>query len=158
MWYRQLMGESLGKQFDRGGREVFSGITPLVSIGSTDLHSMAQLYLGGPFDKYTSFVEVEKINSRFKLTEDLGLVEGICGKELQEIMKAILEGVKIAYRKAERPYSETVLPDKSEASIGQFLQYKMLEVMYLGSLFNVNPFDQPSVESYKAETRKILLR
>jgi glucose-6-phosphate isomerase len=28
--------------------------------------------------------------------------------------------------------------------------------MYLGSLLNVNPFDQPNVEDYKIETRKIL--
>src|SRR3989344_1756589 len=38
-WYRQLMGESIGKE----GK----GILPTVYIGSTDLHSMVQLYLGG---------------------------------------------------------------------------------------------------------------
>jgi len=48
------------------------------------------------------------------------------------------------------------LPDKSESSIGQLLQMKMMEMMYLGSLMNVNPFDQPNVESYKTETKKIL--
>jgi glucose-6-phosphate isomerase len=28
--------------------------------------------------------------------------------------------------------------------------------MYLGHLLNVNTFDQPSVEAYKIETKKIL--
>ena len=32
----------------------------------------------------------------------------------------------------------------------------MIEMIYLGHLMNVNPFDQPNVEEYKSETRKIL--
>jgi glucose-6-phosphate isomerase len=48
------------------------------------------------------------------------------------------------------------LPYKSEYPIGQFLQFKMIETIYLGYLLNVNPFNQPNVESYKEETRKIL--
>ena len=50
-WYRQLLGESIGKD----GK----GITPTVSIGSTDLHSVGQLYLGGPKDKITTFISSE---------------------------------------------------------------------------------------------------
>jgi glucose-6-phosphate isomerase len=49
-----------------------------------------------------------------------------------------------------------VLPEKSAYLVGQFMQIKMLEIMYLGYLLNVNPFDQPAVELYKKETRKIL--
>ncbi|MDZ4221383.1 MAG: hypothetical protein U1C18_00750, partial [Patescibacteria group bacterium] len=54
-WYRQLVGESLGKEFNAHGRAVHAGITPLVTVGSTDLHSMFQLLLGGPVDKFTTF-------------------------------------------------------------------------------------------------------
>jgi len=32
----------------------------------------------------------------------------------------------------------------------------MMEMMYLGFLLEVNPFDQPNVEDYKVKTRKIL--
>ena len=39
---------------------------------------------------------------------------------------------------------------------GEFLQFKMFEMMYLGKLMNVNTFDQPGVELYKVETKKIL--
>ena len=35
-------------------------------------------------------------------------------------------------------------------------KFKMLEMMYLGQLMNVNSFDQPNVELYKIETKKIL--
>jgi glucose-6-phosphate isomerase len=41
--------------------------------------------------------------------------------------------------------------------MGQLLQFMMMEMIYLGFLLNVNPFDQPNVEDYKVETRKILL-
>ncbi len=158
-WYRQLMGESIGKQFNRRGEAVYTGITPTVAVGSTDLHSMAQLYLGGPQDTYTTFVKVEKPYAEVSiphLTEYSRLVKGIQGRKLAEIMDAIYRGVKTAYIKGRRPFSELILPDKSEHSIGQLLQLKLMEMMYLGFLLEVNPFDQPNVIAYKMETRKIL--
>ena len=158
-WYRQLMGESIGKEFDKNGKRVFSGITPTVSIGSTDLHSMAQLYLGGPYDKFTTFVKIERNKSNIvtpNFEEYSALVDKIQKKSLPQMMDAILEGIKIAFRKGERPFAEITLPDKSECSIGQLLQLKMMEIMYLGFLLDINPFDQPNVEMYKAQTRKIL--
>jgi len=158
-WYRQLLGESIGKEYNRKGQQVFTGITPTVSIGSTDLHSMAQLALGGPFDKFTTFVRVEHTNAVVQvpdLPEYASLVNGIQGRSLDEIMQAILKGVQAAYRKGNRPFIEVVLPDKTACSIGQFMQFKMMETMFLGTLCEVNPFDQPNVETYKQETRKLL--
>jgi glucose-6-phosphate isomerase len=158
-WCRQLMAESLGKEFNKKGETVNIGITPVISMGSTDLHSMAQLYLGGPNDKFTMFLSVENSNSQVKLPnlrEYSKLVNGIQGKSLESIMSAIMEGTKAAFRKGKRPFMEVKLPCKSEYYIGQFLQFKMIETIYLGFLLGVNPFDQPNVESYKEETRKIL--
>jgi glucose-6-phosphate isomerase len=158
-WCRQLMAESLGKEFNKKGETVNIGITPVISIGSTDLHSMAQLYLGGPYDKFTTFLSVENSNSNINvpvLNEYSKLVFGIQGKSLESVMGAIVEGTKAAFRKGGRPFMEVKLPCKSEYSIGQFLQFKMIETIFLGYLLDVNPFDQPNVESYKEETRKIL--
>jgi glucose-6-phosphate isomerase len=158
-WCRQLMAESLGKEFNKKGETVNVGITPVISIGSTDLHSMAQLYLGGPYDKFTTFLSVENSNSHINVPTLKGyskLVFGIQGKSLESVMGAIVEGTKAAFRKGGRPFMEVKLPCKSEYSIGQFLQFKMIETIFLGYLLDVNPFDQPNVESYKEETRKIL--
>ncbi|MCW4019956.1 MAG: hypothetical protein NWF14_01820 [Candidatus Bathyarchaeota archaeon] len=158
-WNRQLTAESLGKEFNKKGKRVNVGITPTVSIGSTDLHSMAQLYLGGPYDKFTTFVSVEKENSNLFVPSLEGyskLVSGIQGRSLKTLMDAILEGTKRAFRNNKRPFVEVTLPDKSERSIGQFLQFKMMETICMGYLLDVNPFDQPNVESYKKETRRIL--
>jgi glucose-6-phosphate isomerase len=158
-WYRQLMAESIGKEFNKKGERVNAGMTPTVSIGSTDLHSMAQLYLGGPYDKFTTFVRIKNSHSHLKVPSVEGysdLVPEIHCKSLMDIMNATLEGTKAAFRSGKRPYIEINLPDKSEYSVGQFLQFNMIEIICLGKLLNVNPFDQPNVESYKKETRKIM--
>jgi glucose-6-phosphate isomerase len=158
-WNRQLVAESLGKEYNKKGEKVNNGLTPTVSVGSTDLHSIAQLYLGGPYDKFTMFVSVQNDNSSLnvpKLQDYAEIVAGIRGKSLKTVMDAILEGTKMAFIERKRPFTEIILPDKSEYSMGQFLQFKMIETIYLGYLLDVNPFGQPSVESYKKETRRIL--
>ncbi len=158
-WHRQLIGESLGKEKNVEGEIVNEGITPIFSIGTTDLHSVAQLYLGGPNDKFTTFVDVKESKVKVEVPEFEeygGLVENIQGKPLLELMHATLKGVEKAFEEKKRPFMEITIPDKSEYAIGQFLQYKMMETIYLGALMEVNPFDQPNVEGYKKETRRIL--
>ncbi len=158
-WYRQLMGESIGKEKDKMQRIVNVGMTPTFAVGSTDLHSMSQLYLGGPYDKFTTFITVDKEKTDLKLPslpDYEKLVSNIQGRPLAEIMSAILQGVKTAYKKSRRPFVEISLPSKDEYDIGRLLQFFMMQMMYLGYLLDVNPFNQPSVEKYKEETRKIL--
>ena len=157
-WYRQLMGESIGKEHDVRGEVVHTGITPTVSLGSTDLHSVGQLYLGGPKDKLTTFVSALPSGGLGLPQERLfpQLLPMLNGKTAEDIMHAILEGTKIAYQKAGLPYMEVVLDAIDERSLGAFLQFKMLEMMYLGTLLNVNSFDQPNVEAYKIETKRLL--
>ena len=158
-WYTQLMSESIGREHNLKGEKVNIGITPVVSIGSTDLHSMAQLYLGGRKDKLTQFVYASQKDNAPKVPTDLfmpGLVEDIEGKTVAEIMDAIFYGIKIAYIKNNLPFSEIVMHKISESTLGQYLQLKMMEMMYLAKLLGVNAFDQPKVEDYKRETREIL--
>ena len=158
-WYRQLMGESIGKEKDLDGNIVHTGITPCVSIGSTDLHSVGQLYLGGPQDKITTFISTKRVAHTTHMPAERlfpNLVESLHDKSPEQIMRAILEGTKIAYLKNKLPFMEVILPDISEHSLGEFLQFKMIEMMYLGNLLRVNAFDQPNVESYKIATRRIL--
>ena len=51
---------------------------------------------------------------------------------------------------------EIDLPNAKEKPLGEFMQFKMLETMFLGHLFGVNAFDQPDVAKYKYKTKKIL--
>lgn len=158
-WYRQLMGESLGKKYNKQNKEILNGMTPTVSIGSTDLHSMAQLYLGGPYDKFTTFIRVNENKSDIEtpnFQKYSNLVENIQKIKIQKVMDSILQGVQQAFIKDKRPFVEICMPDKSAYLVGQLLQMKMMEIIYLGHLMNINPFNQPNVEDYKIETKKIL--
>lgn len=157
-WYRQLMGESIGKRENRDGKEVFLGITPIVSVGSTDLHSMAQLFLGGPRDKFTTFLYQKNgmLPVTIPVESPISTVKGLSGRTFDQVLGAIYEGVKKAYQKNQLPYVEFVFDRIDESSIAAFLQIKMIEMMYLAELLEVNAFNQPSVEDYKSETRKLL--
>lgn len=158
-WYRQLSAESLGKAYNKNNELINTGILPTISIGSTDLHSVAQLYLAGPYNRFTTFIAVGK-NQSDAMVPDYAifetLVPHIQNKPLAAIMNAILRGTQRAYQNDKRPFITMTLPEKSAYYIGQLMQIKMIEIMYLGFLLNINPFDQPQVENYKRETKNIL--
>jgi len=158
-WYRQLMGESLGKEYDLDKKVVWNGITPMTAVGSTDLHSMAQLYLGGPKDKFVSFVVPQsKVDVHLpEISEFDSLVSHIQKKSFIDIQHAILQGIQAAFIAQKRPFSTTTFL-KTPSDIGAWLQFKMIEIMFLARLMNVNPFDQPNVEEYKIITKKVLSR
>lgn len=159
-WYRQLLGESIGKEYNNENKQVHIGIDPTVSIGSNDLHSVGQFYLAGPHTIFTTFVTVENNKTTIVVphTQLETLVPMTDGIEFSTIMDAIFHGTTIAYAKNKLPFVTFTLPEKAEFYIGQFMQIKMIEIMYLGFLFNINPFDQPNVELYKKETKNILLQ
>lgn len=126
-WYRQLAAESLGKDGQ--------GLLPTVSLGSRDLHSVAQLYFGGRRNIITSFVTVPRGGREFD---------------------AITRGVLSSYQNEGLPYAAWYLREVSPAALGAWMQAKMIETMLMGDLMGVNAFDQPAVELYKAEVREIL--
>jgi len=157
-WYRQLVGESLGKADNKQGKRVNVGITPTVSVGPEDLHSVAQLYLGGPYNRMTTFLSMPHKDDLIVATGNPfdDLIPMIRGKSFGQIMSAIERGTHRAYEHDKRPYMMIALPELSAYTIGQFMQLQMVQTMYLGFLLDINPFDQPQVELYKKETRGIL--
>lgn len=143
-WFAQLMGESIGKELDLSGQKVEVGITPTVSIGTIDLHSLGQLYLAGPIDKFTTFVGIEKDNN----------IEN----SFSNIMNAIFLGTQQAYFNKNRPFFSIIYKEKSAYEVGQFMQFNMYMIVYLASLLRIDPFDQPAVELYKNEAKKLLVK
>lgn len=117
--YRQFIGESLGKAGNT--------IKPEVTIGTQDLHSVYQMFMGGHKNEF--FTLVKATSSK---TPD-----------------AIYTAVKESFKTKNIPFMELALEDFSEKTLGAFIQHKMLETLYLAKLFNVNAFDQPDIEEYK---------
>lgn len=158
-WFRQLVGESLGKK-NKQGTEII--LVPTISLGTVDLHSMVQTYLGAKRSFITSFILFKEHNSPAFTLPDYSFFNKCApylqAKSFSVIMDAIIKGVQESYRVNERPFISLELTDSSPRSLGFFLQTKMIEVCYLATLFGVNPFDQPNVEDYKKETKRILAR
>ena len=93
----------------------------------------------------------------FQIPQDTKtLFPGSQGKKIWQVNRAIFEGVKKAYLLKKLPFTETILPKLDERNLGQLLEMKMIEIIFLAKLMEVNAFDQPGVELYKRETRKIL--
>lgn len=154
-WCRQLVAESLGKRIDCAGNRVERGLLPTVSIGTVDLHSMVQLYLGGPRTIGTTFIAI-----RSKAPEQrvpMNEFSKVGGLPLATVQHAIFSGAQRAYHQEHRPFT-TMVMEKNAYDLGQFMQMKMIETVLLGHLLRVNPFDQPEVELYKNETRLLLNR
>lgn len=121
-WCRQLIAESLAL------------ITPTISLGPTDLHSMLELYLGGPRNRFTLFV-----------------------RSLKEIAESVnesaYENVTAAYEKAGLPFLKYEMPEIDERELGKFMAYMMETTLLLADKLQVNPYDQPAVEKYKKEIK-----
>lgn len=157
-WYRQLVGESLGKKEDLSGALVETGITPTVSIGTIDLHSVAQLYLAGPRDKFTQFIKIDTESTNLTVPADFipQQFAFLKNKSITAVKRALFDGTIHAFAQAKRPFTILELPEINSYYIGQFLMLKMCEIIYLANLLTINPFDQPAVELYKKETQRLL--
>lgn len=154
-WYRQLLAESIGKVRSDG---VAVGISPTVAIGSTDLHSVGQLIFGGRNDRFTTFVASQRAwESTLACAENTPFSMSILEKKTtKEVIDAIYNGVKNTYTSQELSYISIELSDINERELGAFMALHMTTIIYLAKLFEVNPFDQPGVEMYKNEMKKLL--
>jgi len=150
-WYQQLVAESLGKK----GK----GINPMLSFGPKDHHSLLQLYLEGPRDKFFTFFNSSKRENKFKISR--GIIPNNMGflknKNLEFIINAQCNAVKNIFKLKKIPFRQITFNKKNEEELGEIFTFFVLETILLSRLMNINPFDQPAVEEVKIETKKILL-
>jgi len=62
------------------------------------------------------------------------------------------------YKIKKIPFRSFRILKRNEKSLGELFCFFILEAILLGRALNVNPFDQPSVELIKQETKKFLIR
>jgi len=160
-WYAQLWAESLGKRFDRQGRVVHIGQTPVKALGVTDQHSQVQLYAEGPDDKVLTFVTVDKFEESREIPIDLELPEDIQflgGRTLEELLLSEQKATEYALTLAGRQHQKIVLSSLDAYNVGQLLLLLEWETAYMGELLNINAFDQPGVEEGKNGTYALMGR
>jgi len=149
-WYQQLIAESLGKQ----GK----GINPILSFGPKDHHSLLQLYLDGPKDKFFTFLNSSEKENGFKVAQDVipNNVKFLKNKNLKFIINAQCNAVKKVFKLKKIPFRQITFNKKNEDELGEIFTFFVLETILLSRLMNINPFDQPAVEEVKIETKKFL--
>ena len=153
-WYRQLLAESVGK-IRKDGKSV--GITPTTSIGTTDLHSVAQLDLAHVSDRTLAIVSLTDVpSSTIPDAPFAALVDDIRGRSFADIMEWARYGLTSSLDTKDISYFEYSLKADNPYDLGYFLQTKMIEVILLGLILEVDPFDQPNVEDYKSGMREYL--
>lgn len=161
LWFQQLWAESLGKAVDRSGRDVHTGATPLPALGAVDQHSQVQLFMEGPRDKVVIFVgvldpgEPVAIPSLHAGTAELGYLGG---HTLAELLDAERRATAEALRQAGRPSMTLEVTRVDAAALGALFMLFQIATVYAGSLFGVDPLDQPGVELGKRLTYGLLGR
>jgi len=160
-WYAQLLGESIGKRFNRQGIEVFVGQTPVKALGVTDQHSQVQLYTEGPFDKLLIFLEVEHYRNTVVIPPDFQNYEELKflgGHTLNELILAEKKATEFALLKAKRPNYTVIFPEVTPYTVGEFLYFLEAKIAFMGEYLDINAFDQPGVEEGKKATYALLGR
>ncbi len=157
-WYLQLFGESLGKRFDKSGKEVNVGATGVLAKGVTDQHSQVQLYREGPDDKFYAFFKINK-KIDVLIPDSFDKFEGfsyLSGKRFSQLMDAECEGTMQALENAGRPVVLYEIDEIDLEAMGELIYLFELQTAVCGYLYNINPFDQPGVEEGKVIAKKLL--
>ena len=160
-WYRQLWAESLGKQTDRDGNEVFTGPTPIKALGATDQHSQVQLYREGPNDKFTIFLDVTRHPGKVRVPDVFAEAPGLTylrKKQLAKILSAEKKATEYAMAKSQRPTVTIQFNSITPQSVGEFIYLYEFTTSLAGELLNINAYDQPAVELGKQAAFALLGR
>ena len=147
-WYQQLIAESLGKK----GK----GIFPIISNMPKDNHSLMQLYLDGIKNNFYTFFSCKEKNSNKLSKKNLLLSHKYLSfYDSNEIIFKQKKATEIVFAKKKIPFRSFEINLRNEETLGKLFCYFILETILLGRALNVNPFDQPSVELIKKETKKM---
>lgn len=149
-WYQQLWAESLGKK----GK----GSTPLASLGALDQHSMLQLYLNGPRDKFMTLILLAQTGKGAAIPQppDARLAY-LQGHTVGDLMDSEQRATAETLTRSRCPLRLFTLSALNEDAMGALMMHFMLETMITAQLLNVNAFDQPAVEESKRLAREYLM-
>lgn len=143
-WWKQLFGESEGKDF--------KGLFPASVVFSTDLHSMGQYIQDGKRTLFETVVLMDQAKKDLFIGNDPENVDGLNfleGKSMAYINEKAFEGTVLAHTDGGVPNAVLHASDFSEDTLGYMIYFFEKACAISGYMMGVNPFDQPGVESYK---------
>ncbi|GEP19679.1 glucose-6-phosphate isomerase [Pediococcus argentinicus] len=150
-WWKQLMGESEGKDQ--------KGIYPSSANFSTDLHSLGQYIQEGRRNLMETVVNVENPNHDLNIPkedQDLDGLRYLESRTMDEVNKKAHQGVTLAHNDGGVPVMNVTIPDQTAYTLGYLIYFFEAAVGISGYLNGINPFNQPGVEAYKANMFALL--
>ena len=152
-WWKQLMGESEGKDQ--------KGIYPSSANFTTDLHSLGQYIQQGLRNLMETVINVQKPNHDIDIPKSADNLDGLKyleGRTMDEVNKKAYEGVTLAHNDGGVPVMTVNIPDQSAYTLGYMIYFFEAAVGISGYLNGINPFNQPGVEEYKSNMFALLGR
>lgn len=143
-WWKQLFGESEGKQ----GK----GIFPASVSFTTDLHSMGQYIQEGEKILFETTVLVEKSGKEIVVKAESNNEDGLnylAGKRIGFINSMAQMGTMLAHCEGGVPNITFKVERIDEYNLGSLFYLFESACGISGYTLGVNPFDQPGVEAYK---------
>ena len=143
-WFKQLYGESEGKQF--------KGIFPASAIFSTDLHSLGQYIQQGERTLFETVIWINEPKEDVEIEFDDVNGDGlnfVAGKTVHYVNRKAFEGTVLAHTDGDVPNIVIELDKQDEFNLGFMIYFFEKACGISGYILGVNPFDQPGVESYK---------
>ena len=150
-WWKQLFGESEGKQ----GK----GLFPANLSFTTDLHSMGQYIQQGPRHLFETVLFVEDPENDFEITgtgEEGDGLQYLEGKTMSFVNRMAMEGTLQAHADGGVPSIILHIAKLNAFSFGYLVYFFMKACAMSAYLLDVNPFDQPGVEAYKQNMFRLL--
>lgn len=150
-WWKQLYGESEGKEH----KGIFNASVDL----SADLHSMGQWIQEGERSIFETIISIDQSDTELRIPHDEENLDGLnflAGKRVDEVNKMAELGTRMAHIDGEVPNIRITIPKLNEYYIGQLFYFFEKAVGISGYMIEVNPFNQPGVEAYKANMFALL--
>ena len=123
-----MFGESEGKDKQ--------GIFPASVIYSTDLHSLGQFMQDGRRNLFETIIDYPTDETNTK----------------------VVQAVRIAHTDGGIPVLDIKVSSFDEKGFGELIYFFELACAISAKLFGVNPFDQPGVEAYKKELKRLMAK
>ncbi len=143
-WFKQLMGESEGKDN--------KGIFPAAATFSTDLHSLGQFIQDGSRCIFETVLKATNVKRDIVIGEVDGDIDGLnflADKTVSYVNDNAFLGTVLAHTDGGTPNIIIEFDGYDEYNFGYLVYFFEKACAISGYLLGVNPFDQPGVEAYK---------
>lgn len=150
-WWKQLFGESEGKEY--------KGLYPSTVNYSTDLHAIGQFIQEGSRILFETLIHFEEIEEDIAIPYVVGDKDGmnyLAGRTMNEVNAKSKDGVALAHEEGGVPVIKIELEKLDAYHLGYLMMFFMKACVISASLLEVNPFNQPGVEAYKRKMVELL--